>query len=413
MSVMVDRSSQGSESGNNENNKVVDQVRLQQRLRKAIRKSGNEVCVDCGTPRPRWATLIVQEEGCSIGGFCCLECSGAHRRLGTHVTFVRSVDLDSWKEKEVQAMELAGNDHVNSLYQSKLSEMESALRTAQHNRPSAPEHPLFSPQELNQSDCTLRLSPHATQEQRWRFVKDKYERRRFCSMDVPASPSAWKKRRPLGVESSPLPHLVPASSTEDSTGSNHADDPQPRHPTPSGYMKTFKFKWKKKIQRSTPSSPRRFFHPPNYNEVTDDISDLDPPFVRNTMNHRPANDEPAPNFEEVFNQAMLDHSESDDSDQDSLHTYVTMKQNGDVEVVAKDALLLYATDDEDDDDLSAASATSIIRGRIQVNYKKSMRKGKQFLRQTFTKTKPPTIPKKQSELDAQEVHLKMGVGYAL
>jgi len=428
MSVTVDWCSGGSESGYSDS-KVGDQVRLQQRLRKAMRTRGNDVCVDCGTPRPRWATLVVQEEGRSVGGFCCLECSGAHRRLGTHVTFVRSVDLDTWKEKEVQALESGGNDHINSLYQAKISDMESALQTAQHNEHSITHHPLFSPQELQQPDCTLRLSPHATQDQRWHFVKDKYERRRFMTMDVFTSPSAWKKR-PIGHESSPLPHLVPVSSTEDSTGSNHADETQQRQPTPSGYMKNFKFKWKKKkkIQRSTPSSPRRRFHSPNYNLVTsDDSNDLDPPLVRNTMISRPVTDESFPNFEDVFDQVMLDQSDSDDdSDQDSLLTYVTMKQNGDVEVVAKECLLLYPTDDEeededddeDDDDLSAVSTTSSIRGRLHENYKKGMRKGKRFMKKTFAKSKQSgasstTSYHRQSEPDPEEVHVNMGVGYAL
>ena len=67
--------------------------------------------------------------------FCCLECSGAHLRLGTHVTFVRIVDLDSWKEKEkeVRALDLAGNDFVNSIYQAKLAELEAALEAAHHS----------------------------------------------------------------------------------------------------------------------------------------------------------------------------------------------------------------------------------------------------------------------------------------
>lgn len=32
----------------------------------------------------------------------CLECSGRHRALGVHISFVRSVTMDSWSEKQVE-----------------------------------------------------------------------------------------------------------------------------------------------------------------------------------------------------------------------------------------------------------------------------------------------------------------------
>jgi len=74
---------------------------------------GNATCVDCSNVNPQWASV-------SYGTLVCLECSGQHRSLGVHLSFVRSVQMDSWTEKQIRAMETSGgNDGFVSFMQSR------------------------------------------------------------------------------------------------------------------------------------------------------------------------------------------------------------------------------------------------------------------------------------------------------
>ena len=135
---------------------------------------GNNICADCGTPDPEWASI-------NHGVLLCIECSGIHRSLGVHISKVRSITLDKLEPELMEAMSVLGNTITNDLL----------LKTLDTAGPSGLEVP----------------TPKSDRGTREKWITAKYSERRFVE-PADVSPDELYQRFYEVCGTGPLPILL-------------------------------------------------------------------------------------------------------------------------------------------------------------------------------------------------------------
>ncbi|CAL4063551.1 unnamed protein product, partial [Meganyctiphanes norvegica] len=107
---------------------------------------GNLHCIDCDTSNPEWASI-------NLGILMCIECSGIHRNLGSHISKVRSLDLDEWLPGPLSVMMALGNETGNSIWEA---------------------HPSQG-----------KPNPHSSREDKEHWIRTKYEKKAFILLPQP------------------------------------------------------------------------------------------------------------------------------------------------------------------------------------------------------------------------------------
>ncbi|KAK4529832.1 hypothetical protein CCYA_CCYA02G0689 [Cyanidiococcus yangmingshanensis] len=92
---------------------VVPEEEQERVFRTLLAEPENSRCAECAGPGPRWASA-------NLGIFLCIQCSGLHRKLGVHVSQVRSVNLDRWTAEQLNTMKRTGNRRAAAVWEAQL-----------------------------------------------------------------------------------------------------------------------------------------------------------------------------------------------------------------------------------------------------------------------------------------------------
>eukprot|EP00842_Homolaphlyctis_polyrhiza_P005613 jgi/Hompol1/6052/HPOL_000264-RA len=137
MSTRLER--QGDKALNEQHTKILKELMLRPENRK---------CADCRKRDPRWASW-------NLGIFFCIRCSGFHRSLGTHISKVKSADLDTWTPEQIEIASTSASASAQS--QAQASGQQSASQQLFDAFQSAPAPAAKQQQQQQFKDSILSL----------------------------------------------------------------------------------------------------------------------------------------------------------------------------------------------------------------------------------------------------------------
>ncbi|NXM88498.1 ARAP3 protein, partial [Oenanthe oenanthe] len=115
----------------------------------------NKHCADCWAPSPDWASINL----CVV---ICKQCAGQHRSLGSNVSKVQSLKLDTsvWSNEIVQLFIVLGNDRANRFWAARLPASEAITPAS-----GAEQRRDFIARKYREGRYRLPHPHHATQEE--------------------------------------------------------------------------------------------------------------------------------------------------------------------------------------------------------------------------------------------------------
>ncbi|KAF3020376.1 hypothetical protein E8E15_004247 [Penicillium rubens] len=205
-----------------------EQARNEKTLAELIRTvPGNDRCADCDALTPGWASW-------NMGIFLCMRCAALHRKLGTHISKIKSLTMDTWTSEQVDNMKSHGNILMNKM-----------------NNPRGIKPPI--PTDIDEADACME-----------RFIRQKYQHR---------SLENGKPKPPSREDSSYSNHRAPSPVESRKNDYNISPEGSPP-PLPPKSGRFFKFGLR---SSSSTSNLRRFGGKPKVTSPTSDDGAWSPP----------------------------------------------------------------------------------------------------------------------------------------
>ncbi|KAL4895244.1 hypothetical protein BDV59DRAFT_174774 [Aspergillus ambiguus] len=166
----------------------------QQTIKNLLKLDYNKTCADCKRNKhPRWASW-------NLGIFICIRCSGIHRGMGTHISRVKSVDLDAWTDEQLQSVLRWGNARANKYWEAKLApghvpseaKIENFIRTKYESKRWVMDGGMPDPSTLDVGDDDVPLA--VVQE------KAKIERSASQRTATSSQPPATQRRQQPAID---------------------------------------------------------------------------------------------------------------------------------------------------------------------------------------------------------------------